>query len=231
MRRQLPTACHADHVEKESLVDLPETTFMDGASEIKWAPRIPKNKIRRLYEADAVGILDEDLIEDVGISLFLRCESILTVSQARAGKVLCPRCDSSNRETMIVRHSSHKKDILLCKVCGWRTRWGDYQKTYRGKQLHEGGAGQYFSAFMHAYRKCRSPKDKMLAIDRVIHDFHYNTVRGRIRPTRAACVNLIQGRLTDVVKVVDDLAYGDATTTKITANREKWACVLGSLSN
>ena len=42
-----------------------------------WAPRVTQHKIRQLYEDDAKGIRDEDLIEDVGYSLLCRCESFI----------------------------------------------------------------------------------------------------------------------------------------------------------
>ncbi len=49
-------------------------------------------KIRRLYESDAKRILDQELYEDVGICLLLllRCESILTINEAKHGRVKCP---------------------------------------------------------------------------------------------------------------------------------------------
>ena len=32
----------------------------------RWAPRVPQDKVRRLYETDARGIYDDELIDDVG---------------------------------------------------------------------------------------------------------------------------------------------------------------------
>ena len=37
----------------------------------KWAPRVPREKIWRLYRSDAKGIRDEELVDDVGITLIL----------------------------------------------------------------------------------------------------------------------------------------------------------------
>jgi len=66
----------------------------NGAEEIRWASRVPKRKIRELYDSEASGLVDGDLLDDVGISLYLRCESILAVGQAQRGQVLgmsaCP---------------------------------------------------------------------------------------------------------------------------------------------
>ena len=59
-----------------------EESLRMGADEIEWARRVPKSKIRRLYESDASGLLDEDLLEEVGSLLLQRCKSILNVADA-----------------------------------------------------------------------------------------------------------------------------------------------------
>ena len=40
----------------------------NAISDIEWAPRVSKKKIRKLYESEATGLLDETLLDDVGIS-------------------------------------------------------------------------------------------------------------------------------------------------------------------
>jgi hypothetical protein len=57
-----------------------------------WAPRLPQRLVARLYETDARGILDEELIDEVGYGLLARVESILTATEASRGRVRCPRC-------------------------------------------------------------------------------------------------------------------------------------------
>ena len=202
----------------------------DGVSEIRWAPRVRKGQIRRLYEAEAAGLLDEELVDDVGMALFLRCESVLTVGEAQRGEVRCPRCREAGRRSVIKRRSHAKEEVLACRECSWRTTWGAYLKTYQGKQLSEGQVGECVLAFMEAYKRARSAGEKMLAIDRVIHTFHYNLVSGRRRPTRAACVNLIEGRLTDVVAFLNDLAYGNASAAELKDTRATWMRTLRSMS-
>lgn len=46
----------------------------------------------------------------------------------------------------------------------------------------------------------------MLAIDRVIHEFHYSLRDAPDRPTRPAGVNLIAGKLEDVVTFLNQLS-------------------------
>jgi len=54
---------------------------------IQWAKKVSPNKIRRLYNLDAQGIMDEELIDDVAYTFYARCESILTVTEASRGRV------------------------------------------------------------------------------------------------------------------------------------------------
>ena len=65
----------------------------DGLRDICWSPRLRKDKLRRLYEQDAVGICDGDLLEEVGWCLYMRCRDILAIQSAQyEHQVRCPRC-------------------------------------------------------------------------------------------------------------------------------------------
>lgn len=48
----------------------------------EWAPRVPQWKICRLYENNAVGLYDDELIDDVAYTLFARCRSFITACEA-----------------------------------------------------------------------------------------------------------------------------------------------------
>ena len=56
---------------------------------ILWSPKIRPEKLWALYQSDAPGALDEDLLTEMGYGLFARCQSILMI---RDGQVPCPRC-------------------------------------------------------------------------------------------------------------------------------------------
>src|SRR5438445_4158500 len=63
-----------------------------GGVDVRWAPKLRPEKLRRLYELDAQGLADEELIDEVGYTLYSRCESILTVTESFRGRVPCPGC-------------------------------------------------------------------------------------------------------------------------------------------
>jgi hypothetical protein len=185
---------------------------MAGIDELRWARRVRPEKIRRLYALDAKGIIDEELIDDVGYAMFARCESIRIATRAHAGKATCARCRSK------IEHNFDKAQVLACD-CGWQTTWGEYHKAYQGKQLHGGGAYPFFRAFIDAWPAARTPRDKLLAIDALIHACHGQFKGYMGRP--AAC-NLIEGTARELVRFLDELAYGDQSTAELRATRDRW---------
>jgi hypothetical protein len=191
-------------------------------SEIRWSPRVPKSRIRRLYESEAKGLLDEELLDDIGMSLLLRCLDILSVEEARHGRVRCPRCDRRGEQVCIERKSRTEDELLRCPRCSWQITWLEYRRTFQRRQLNIGGAGRFIKAFAEQYPRARRPVDKMLAIDRLIHEFHYSLRGDAGRPTRALCVNFIEGKLTDVVAFLDSLSSGGAVVAGLAETRADW---------
>lgn len=183
----------------------------DGRDEIVWGMRVPKWKLRRLYQSDAQGLLDEELLDDVGYTLLERCKDILKVESAQNGRVHCARCERRGQTTLIDRPqiSGDPRDALLvCPVCGWQINWGEYHLSYKRKQLNPGGAVAAFTAFVEAFLRARTPQTKMTAIDRLIHEFHFSYQSMPDLPTRPVGVNLIEGHLEDVIAFLNELSFG-----------------------
>ena len=187
-----------------------------------WAPRVTQREIRLLYFTDAKGIYDEDLINEVGYGLLVRCESFIEANEARAGRAKCPKC------SRIVLHSSQKDEILHC-ICGWELSWGDYFDTIQNAQLS--GAEpvlRLFRSFVHKFPRARTPQEKTIQIDRLIHGFHgyyKNTSYDKDldgKPMRPVAINLIEGRLSEVVAFLDDLTYSENSTTGVKENYIQW---------
>lgn len=179
-----------------------------------WAPRLSQGQIRRLYQTDALGIYDEDLINDVGYGLLARCQSVANAADALGGKARCPSCSA------VVTHDGDKGALLRCG-CGWTLTWGEYLKAIQHDQL--GGAEpvlEQFRAFLGAFPAARAPKAKMILIDSLLHGFHQ--CHKTNRPTRPVAVNLIEGRLSAVVAFLDDLSRGNGSTPGVTTNYTRW---------
>jgi transposase-like protein len=177
----------------------------------EWSPRVRREKIRQLYRNDASGILDEELLDDVGTTLYCRCESILVASDAAIGKVHCPSCASLIRRRSVKKVTSiEQHEQIVCKQCGWKIEWIDYQKTYQHKDLWGLGFADAMREFMARWNARPSPREKMLLIDRLIHVWHwqFSNERGASRP---AAPTFIEGRRKEVIKFLNDLESSGQT--------------------
>jgi ribosomal protein L37AE/L43A len=180
----------------------------------EWAPRVAQAKIRRLYELDALGIHDEDLLDEVGYALLARCRSFITANQAVAGQATCPVCGGG------IAHNRGKEEVLHCLACGWELTWGAYFATIQHRQLS--GAEPVltlFGEFVTRFPAAATPAEKMLAIDNLIHGFHWYQKFG---PTRPVAVNLIEGRLGEVIAFLDRLSLGPESTPGIQEKHAEW---------
>jgi hypothetical protein len=195
-------------------------------AEIEWAHRVKLTKIRVLYLNDAQGMRDEDLIDEVGIGLLLRCQSIMEFTEAVEGRVKCMRCARTRNTTILERRTMEPDELLKCPVCSWQIRWRVYlAESNKAKgQLIAGHARAAFINYLKVYPNCRTPQEKMLAIDRLIHEFHWELGRNGKSPQamRTACVNLLDGTATEVLALLDSLAYDADPASEMKTEREVW---------
>lgn len=195
-----------------------EDSGPDGMSEVRWASRVNPRTIRQLYEADARGIVDAELLNDVGHALLARCQGVLSATEAQSGRVTCPRC-----QQVVFRDASGPRDkpdeILICR-CGWSVRWRDYFASFQGKHLVGGGATAMHRTFVEDFGRAQTPAEKMRAIDRLIHAFHWELVR---EPGRSAARELIYAKnTTELLTFLDRLAYGEGSTPGLRDGKATW---------
>ena len=156
----------------------------------------------------------------MGITLYLRCQAILDIERAQTEAGALPQCQREQREAGAASGpSGHQTQRCTAAVAGAYA--GRLPALYRRRQLNPGGAVDYFQAFIEGYPHCRSARDRMLAIDRLIHSFHYSLRQDPTLPTRPAAVNLIEGRLGDIVPFLDELTYG-SDSPYLAETRRAW---------
>jgi len=173
-----------------------------------WAAKIPRQKIKRLYEQDAQGIHDEELVDDVGIGLYARCDSMLLVTAANLGRPLCIECRAE------MPHSWQKEFVSTCPACGWSITTGEYGASYKGQTLHGFGALPELQEYVQQYPRAKTYAEKMRRIDFLIHAFHGNL---NAEPSRPTATNVIEGSAGEVANLIFTLAYGEhSTVTKQT---------------
>ena len=189
---------------------------MTASDKIRWAPKVQRHKIRLLYENDARGILDEVLLEDVGLALLDRCRSVILVSRA---EVECPRCGT----VIAVGFGRPDPDAPIpCPGadCGWSTTARQWHASWAGRQLNGSRALPVFEKFADEYPRAADHRQRLLLIDQLLHAFHW--LLGQGTPGRSVANNLIEGSHAQVLELLDGLAYGDAAPPDQAAEKERW---------
>ena len=176
-----------------------------------WAPKIPPDKIRRLYEQDARGIYDEELADDVGVSLYARCDSMLMVTSSNLGHPLCFLCRTEMPD------SWQKGFISTCPVCGWSIDIFEYRASYKNQTLNGVGALPELKMYVENYPQAKSYAEKMRLIDFLIHTFHGNL---SAEPSRPTATNVIEGHAGEIANLIFTLAYGENSTVARQATEE-----------
>ena len=197
-------------------------------ADITWAPRVSLVRIRQLYTHEALGIADEELVDEVGSRLLARCQSIMEFTAAvRDRTVRCKRCSNQGVEMLLQRLGRMNDEVIRCPVCGWQIRWRVYVQEGKktGGYLEAGNAGAAFQRYIDTYPRCQTKNAKILAIDQLIHDFHWILVpqqRDEAFVGKPAGVNLLQGSTTQVLELLDNLSYSQTSTSELLEERQKW---------
>ena len=147
---------------------------------------------------------DEELINEIGYAFYARCETIWVVTERR-----CPKCTG-------YMTWNKRKTPSTCPQCGWTATWAQYHASYKGKRIHGGRAFGAFVQYMKEFRRAQSAREKLFAIDKLIHSVHENC---RKTWTLPAAVNLIEGKYDEILQLLDDLAIGDCSSEQ---RRKNW---------
>ena len=120
---------------------------------VEWAARVRRSTIRLLYERDARGLVDEELIDEAAFGFYARCRSILDATRAwQDGVVTCMNCRGE------LSHHYDASEVLRCGECGWETTWLAYRLSFRGKQLLAGHAGPWFVEYLERLPQARTAR-------------------------------------------------------------------------
>ena len=189
-----------------------------GNTRPTWNPRVPRRKIWQLYQNDAKGNRDETLVDDVGLTLLLRVQSCLEVSEAQYGRVKCPECGTViHRE--VRRRSSREPDVVKCTDCDWELPWADYRKTFHNKHIGPAGMRIPCEEFARNYPKARTYQEKIILTDTLIHRFHWQ-MEGHAGQPGATVI--IGGKMAEIADFLDELTYGPQSTPGLTQRRDEW---------
>lgn len=193
---------------------------------IRWSKRVEPQKIRRLYESDAQGMLDVELLDDVGYGFYVCCRELVERGQAVRGRIKCRNCGAIIvRQTVDGKFSRDPMELLVCDECSWQITCGDYHKSLLrieppSPQLHAEEC--LAEVFVQKWPRARSPRQKLLLIDELIHEFHmhYRAVGSPLG------WSVIRATGRQLIELLEDLAYGPGSTKGLEKTREMWSARL-----
>lgn len=165
----------------------------------RWAGRVAKWKVARIYEDDASGIHDEKLLNDVAYTLLARCKSMLMVEEARQGRATCPVCEAE------VKHAAQQGSGLSCENCDWSGTWDAYRASMDSLHLIAPGLIPFCREYVRQLPLAKTPKEKMYWIDWLIHRCHWE---GTALPGQPGATSLIRGRAQNIHTFLDALSAG-----------------------
>jgi hypothetical protein len=158
---------------------------------IRWAPMLPAHKLVSLYEANAAGFIDDDLVDDVGWRLWERLSDVMRVT---TGRVRCPGCGTEFQ----VRAPGHPIDeVVPCPRCDWGVTPRAWHKSWEHRDLN--GDCKEFQTYVARWPRASSARDRMLLIDAVVHALHVTSrpvfrtglVRGKVWSLAGRCFGLL----------------------------------------
>lgn len=172
-----------------------------GFEPIRWAPKVPQALIWQIYQNDAQGMTNEELLAETGSRLLRRCRSI---QLATSRGLECPRCgmrmqlpESEPWRLLPGPHACPNPD------CGWQTTPAEWHASWRHRDLLGAAALPAFETYLRDYPRAATPQARMLCIDLLIHAFHVSLRDGQ--PGRSFANNLIEGSHQQVLALLDRL--------------------------
>jgi hypothetical protein len=182
---------------------------LDGR--IRWAPMLPAHELVALYEADAQGLLDDDLLDDVGWRLWERLVDVLLVSD---GRVRCPGCGT---ELQVRAPGRDPDEVVACPGGDWQVTPRAWHASWRHRDLN--GRCEQFERYTAAWPAARTVRDRMLLIDAVVHALHVASRDDA--PGNFAARNFLEGSRPKIVALLDALAHGPGSHIAADA-RARW---------
>ena len=186
--------------EKVQMDELTENIDLEKFNKFKWAKKASRNDLLRLYQSDSKGMINEDLLDEVGFTFYVRCKQAKEVMELlEKGKILCHHCGA------VLQAQSYTAP-MKCR-CGYIYTYREYRRSCRAASMPAGRATPIFNDFIEKWAACKTVSQKMITIDWLIHECHVTLMSGA--KGRSVCINLIEGSLKQISELIMKLAYGN----------------------
>jgi hypothetical protein len=199
--------------EKSELGKLIENVDSAKLNQFKWSKKVSRNDLLMLYQSEAKGIIDEVLLDDIGLTFYLRCKQAKEIRECmNKGQIVCHHCGAvltggrvSPTGSVLTKNADNYTPINC--DCGYSYTYREYRRNCNSVNMPGGRATPIFDIFLHKWPVCRDSKSKMMLIDWLVHECHVTLMSGS--KGRSVCVNLIDGTLKQISELIMRLAYGN----------------------
>lgn len=197
--------------EKTHMAKITAAVNPETFNKFRWCKKVSRNDLLKLYRSEAKGMLDEELLDDIGYTFYTRCTQ---AGQARElldrGKILCHHCGAvlSGDVDKTGNYTPHlKSNLPMHCACGHSYTYREYRRSFRAASMPAGRAEPIFERFAQKWPGCKTGAQKMILIDRLIHECHVTLMSGIAG--RSVCLNLIEGSTQQLTDLVTQLAYAN----------------------
>ena len=186
--------------EKDEMTELTENIDDSKLNKCKWSGKVSRSKLIALYQSEARGLVDEELLDEVGYTFYVRCKQAReTRNCLDKGEIICCYCNAINK-------AESYTGLIRCQ-CGYYYTYREYRRSFRANNMPAGRATEIFDTFADKWELCKTSGDsneKMILIDGLVHECHVSVMTGG--KGRSVCVNLIEGTLAQLRDMLEMLA-------------------------
>lgn len=179
--------------EKNEIRDMQNKIIVEKFNKFRWARKLSVPKLQQLYKFDAQGIKNEELVDEIGYTIYARClQGKNEMELIQVNKMKCHNCGNILQG---------QRWLMECE-CGYQYLFREYMRSYRRNNMPHGSVKEKFAAFIKDWEKAQGYSDKMRLIDNLIHEFHVNLLTET--KGRPVAINFIDG----TKKQIEDLIFG-----------------------
>lgn len=198
--------------EKTEMDKLIESVDPAKLNQFKWHKKVSRSDLWKLYQSEARGVTNEELLDDVGLTFYMRCKQAKEVRECMdRGQIICHHCGAvltvgrvSPTGSVLVKNTD-TSSVINC-VCGYSYTYREYRRNCNSVNMPGGRATPIFENFLQKWPASKDTKSKMMLIDWLVHECHVTLMSGL--KGRSVCVNLIDGTLNQISELIMKLAYG-----------------------
>ena len=186
--------------EKLEMDKILENVDPEKLNQFKWCRKISRNDLLKLYTSEAKGMLDIDLLDEVGFAFYTRCKQAHEARDCmEKEQILCHYCGA-------ILDAEDRLLPVHCQ-CGYSYTHREYRRSYMAVNMPGNRATPIFEHFEQKWPGCKNSTEKMILIDWLIHECHVTLMSGA--KGKSVCENLIEGTRKQITDLIVGLAYGN----------------------